>query len=367
LAPPLNPSIPKRNNYSSRNSTAVESPDVIDDKQQQQQQQQQTGKKSTREKEVLNPRQWTTIVLSRKEQLTRDIRLFTFELEGDQSGKPLGLPTGQHVLLSAHSDDKDHVVRPYTPIHPSHPGEDDGRLVFLIKIYKLGKMTQLLDQLKIGAKLQVKGPSGPIMYLGENKFLAHGNFVRANFLSMIAGGTGITPIFQMTKAILESESGEDIQLSLLTANNTPADIPLRQELQELVEKYPKRLRVWHTVSQLSSDPPPSSSSSSSSKSEKNDQQKENKDEGEEKSKSGHEEKGKAEDKKGEGSKEDKGKTERKYTVGHIDARLMREHLFVPSENEECLALVCGPPAMVAHTCFPALEELGYTEDNLFEF
>ena len=58
----------------------------------------------------------------------------------------------------------------------------------------------------MGSEIFVKGPSGPIMYLGEyENFLAHGKIVKANYLSMVAGGTGITPIYQMTKGIFRGK------------------------------------------------------------------------------------------------------------------------------------------------------------------
>ena len=60
---------------------------------------------------------------------------------------------------------------------------------------------------------------------------------------MIAGGTGITPMYQVIKAVLK-QADDETQLALLYANQSPDDILLFEELQSLAED--PRLRVWYT-------------------------------------------------------------------------------------------------------------------------
>lgn len=59
-------------------------------------------------------------------------------------------------------------------------------------------MSQHLESLPIGSVLDVKGPLGHIQYTGKGNFTVHGGRNKfARRLAMIAGGTGITPIYQV--------------------------------------------------------------------------------------------------------------------------------------------------------------------------
>jgi ferredoxin-NADP reductase len=77
----------------------------------------------------------------------------------------------------------------------------------------------------------------------------------------IAGGTGITPIYQIIRAVLDkAEGGEDrTHVSLVYANQSTADILLREELDELAHKHADVFHVHYTVSSLviagASEPP----------------------------------------------------------------------------------------------------------------
>jgi NAD(P)H-flavin reductase len=61
---------------------------------------------------------------------------------------------------------------------------------------------------------------------------------------MIAGGTGITPMYQVIQAVLKN-SEDSTQLSLLYANVSPDDILLRDELDALAAAHPN-FKVWYT-------------------------------------------------------------------------------------------------------------------------
>jgi len=97
---------------------------------------------------------------------------------------PVGLPVGQHISLRLHNSEGKEVVRPYTPVS----GEDQlGSVDFVIKVYPTGEMTPLLGRLKLGDKVGFRGPKGRMEYKPNMK--------RA--IGMIAGGTGITPMYQV--------------------------------------------------------------------------------------------------------------------------------------------------------------------------
>ena len=53
---------------------------------------------------------------------------------------------------------------------------------------------------------------------------------------MIAGGTGITPMYQVTKALM-TDPQEFTTISLVYANLTEDDILIKKELDELSEAY----------------------------------------------------------------------------------------------------------------------------------
>lgn len=63
---------------------------------------------------------------------------------------------------------------------------------------------------------------------------------------MICGGTGITPMLQIIRAALKNPL-DRTKLSLIYANVTVDDILLKAELDELVEKHPKRFSVYYVL------------------------------------------------------------------------------------------------------------------------
>src|SRR5271154_2395376 len=66
-------------------------------------------------------------------------------------------------------------------------------------------------------------------------------------MTFIAGGSGITPIYQLTRAILRNPD-DKTKIALVYANNTPDDILLRAEFDALEAQYPGRFTATYTVS-----------------------------------------------------------------------------------------------------------------------
>uniref|UniRef100_A0A1I7XPC6 FAD-binding FR-type domain-containing protein n=1 Tax=Heterorhabditis bacteriophora TaxID=37862 RepID=A0A1I7XPC6_HETBA len=143
--------------------------------------------------------------LAEKIWISHDTRKFRFKLPSEKH--ILGLPIGQHVYLSAKVDNK-LVVRPYTPVSSD---DDFGYVDLMIKVYFRdtnpkfpdgGKMSQYLEQMKIGDTIDFRGPSGLIVYQGNGRFAIKPDKKSAPMyrsfskISMIAGGTGITPMLQ---------------------------------------------------------------------------------------------------------------------------------------------------------------------------
>jgi cytochrome-b5 reductase len=131
------------------------------------------------------------------------------------------------------------VVQVYfAKVHPKFP---DG-----------GKMSQHMEAMKIGDTMLMQGPKGKLTYTGRGVFEIVPKpkvleVRRAKKVGMIAGGTGITPMLQVIRAILK-DSGDKTQMSLIFANQTEDDILLRAELEQIAADHPTQFKVGHRLS-----------------------------------------------------------------------------------------------------------------------
>nr|BAN20783.1 NADH-cytochrome B5 reductase [Riptortus pedestris] len=272
-------------------------------------------KKKSPKKTLVDPTAKVSLKLVEKEVISHDTRRFRFALPSPQH--VLGLPIGQHIFLSASINDET-IIRSYTPITSD---DDYGYMDLVVKVYMKnthpkfpagGKMSQYLDNLPIGSSVDIRGPSGRLKYLGHGEFSMKilrkdpAYTVRVKKVSMIAGGTGITPMLQLIRHIVKDPS-DKTEMTLLFANQTEKDILLRQELEEVAEKFPEKLKIWYTLDIAPKD--------------------------------------------------------WKYSTGFVSADMIEQHLFPPSSDG--LVVMCGPPPMVNFACTPNLDKLGY--DPKFRF
>nr|XP_033327736.1 NADH-cytochrome b5 reductase 3-like [Megalopta genalis] len=255
-----------------------------------------------------------SLPLIEKEILNHDTRKFRFGLPTPDH--ILGLPVGQHVHLTAKIDGED-VTRSYTPISSD---DDHGFVDIVIRVYfknvhpkfpEGGKLSQFLENLKTGATVDFRGPSGRLIYKGHGKFsikILKKDPAADYSIVMLAGGTGIAPMLQIVRAI-RKDSTHETACSLLYANRTEKDILLRNELDEIARDYPKKFKVWYTL-----------------------------------------------DTSGENWT---------YSTGHINAEMIEKHMFPPSPDT--LVLMCGPPPMINFACNPNLDKLGYDPKLRFAY
>ena len=150
----------------------------------------------------------------------------------------LGLPIGQHISLSAQIEGQEKpVVRSYTPITSDL---DKGHFDLIIKAYPSGNISKYVTGMQIGQMMDVRGPKGAMTYTS--------NMVR--HIGMIAGGTGITPMLQISKAIIRGRpknGGNDItKVDLIFANVNYEDILLRDELEQLANED-SDFNVYHVL------------------------------------------------------------------------------------------------------------------------
>ena len=68
-------------------------------------------------------------------------------------------------------------------------------------------------------------------------------------LGFICGGTGITPAYQVMKKALR-DPRDTTKFYLVYANQTPADILLREDLDGWARDFPDRVKIWYTVDRL---------------------------------------------------------------------------------------------------------------------
>lgn len=255
--------------------------------------------------------------LIEKKVISHDTRKFRFGLPSEDH--ILGLPIGQHIHLSAKIDEQI-VIRSYTPVSSD---EDKGYMDLVIKVYfrnvhpkfpEGGKMSQYLEDMKIGDTIDVRGPSGRLVYLGNGRFSIKvlrkdpASTVVVKKVAMIAGGTGITPMLQLIRHITRTPE-DPTQLALLFANQSEEDILLREELEEVAKAHPNQFKLWYTI-----------------------------------------------DRPSEGWQ---------YSTGFVSAEMIKEHLFPPATDT--LVLMCGPPPMINFACVPNLDKLGYDPKLRFAY
>ncbi|RBA22528.1 cytochrome-b5 reductase [Fusarium proliferatum] len=249
---------------------------------------------------LLDPVTYSPLPLKQKVLIAPNVYRLTFSLP--TTSTILGLPIGQHVTIKADVDGES-VARSYTPVSNN---SDLGVLELVIKSYPDGKLTsKYLAKLEVGDEVLFRGPKGAMKY-------------RPNLckkIGMIAGGTGITPMFQVIRAICEHDR-DTTEISLIYANRTEQDILLREELDRFARRYPKNLKVYYML-----DQPPA---------------------------------------------------DWKFGSGYVTRELMKERL--PSPRVDSKVFLCGPPGMV-NASKKALVDLGFEQpgasakmtDQIFAF
>ena len=204
--------------------------------------------------------------------------------------------------------DEKPVIRPYTPTSDT---DEKGFLDFVIKRYPNGPMSEHIHGLQPGQTLDIKGPISKYQ-MEENKH---------NQVVMIAGGTGVTPMWQVARSIFKN-ANDKTKVTLIFGNVTEDDILLKKEFNELENTHPRQFRAFYTL-----DKPPKDWA--------------------------------------------QGK-------GVITKDLLKQ--VMPEPNEENIKIfVCGPPGLYKAISGPkvsptdqgelsgALAELGYSKDQVYKF
>jgi len=149
-----------------------------------------------------------------------------------------GLETAGAILIrkppAMWKDQEKPEMRPYTPVVVN---DDEGWVDLLIKVYPGGVISPYIAGLKVGDQLEVKGPL-PKMKITPN--------LRKNF-TMIAGGTGVTPMYQILSKVLEYPD-DKTDVTLIISQKTNKDMLLQKEFEAISKKHPNRVHLNWVVS-----------------------------------------------------------------------------------------------------------------------
>ena len=194
------------------------------------------------------------------------------------------------------------VIRSYTPTRPILPQEEDGTFELVVKTYLPddsqpgGAMSNILDCMPLGEEIEIRGPTGDISYEGNGAFNIEGKSTTFNRVTLILGGSGITPGYQLISRILKTE-GDKTEIRVIDANKAESDILLRRQMDTLEKEHGKQFKITHVLSHPSE--------------------------------------------------------EWKGLKGHVNADIINENGFEPSEGSA--VFLCGPPAMIQKAALPALQ------------
>lgn len=258
----------------------------------------------------LSKSQWNELKLIEKLTLTHNTKLLRF-----------ALPTPEHVMggdveyclsLGFKGEDGKIKAKPYTPVTKA---DQKGTVDFVIKEYPApyGIVSRHMCGLQPGDVVVAKGPWQKYPYAANTK--------RA--IGMLAGGTGITPMLQVIRQILENPD-DMTEVSLIFANTTEDDIMCRDTLDALQFRHPN-FKVHYVV-----DKPKSSTWNGGS--------------------------------------------------GYINSDMVKSYL--PGPNTNSMIFICGPGGMYKHVCGPKvkkdgswvqgpvgglLKKAGFTPDEVYKF
>ena len=174
----------------------------------------------------------------------------------------MGLPLANHMTFFKPADtpDGDHVARKYTPVSPLN---QKGSIDFVIKCYPCteefpegGKLGHFLKDKQVGDKILMEGPIGRMTYKGNgNIVIKQRENRRVTKIGLLAGGSGLTPMYSVMNAIYLGKDSTVTQVHMLYSNKTEEDILMRDALDAInADESAPHIKVTHTLTRATSDP-----------------------------------------------------------------------------------------------------------------
>ena len=190
------------------------------------------------------------------------------------------------------------------------PPDEPGVITFMIKRYPNGKASGRMHEFQPGQQMTFAGPIKGYDW-SPNKH---------SHIGLIAGGAGITPIYQLARGILENPE-DKTKISLVFGVNSEQDVLLKHEFEEYERRFPDRFKAHYTVSNAPADST--------------------------------------------------------YTKGYVDKDLLEKTLPRPGTGENIKLFLCGPPKMeeaflgkngwFSSGSKGILSDLGYDKGQVFQF
>ncbi|GAB0138750.1 NADH-cytochrome b5 reductase [Epichloe bromicola] len=175
---------------------------------------------------------FVSLKLADIENVNHNTKRLRFELP--ESDMVSGLHVASAILTKYKGpEDEKAILRPYTPISDE---SEKGFVDLLVKKYQGGPMSTHIHNLVPGQRLDFKGPL-PKYPWTENKH---------DHIALVAGGTGITPMYQLCRAIFNNPN-DKTKVTLVFGNVSEEDILLRRELADLENTYPQRFRAFYVL------------------------------------------------------------------------------------------------------------------------
>jgi ring-1,2-phenylacetyl-CoA epoxidase subunit PaaE len=170
-----------------------------------------------------------TLQVSEVESVTDDSVAITFDVPAELRDD-FDFAHGQHLVLA-----RDRLRRTYSICSPA----GSGRLRVAVKRLPGGEFSSWAhSDLRPGDRLDVMTPGGsfttPLDPANRKRYAA------------IAAGSGITPILSIIATILEREPRSEV--ALLYGNRTSRSIMFLEELEDLKDRHPERVELFHVLS-----------------------------------------------------------------------------------------------------------------------
>ncbi|HEX6430752.1 MAG TPA: FAD-binding oxidoreductase, partial [Niastella sp.] len=172
---------------------------------------------------------WTTAAIIGE---TKDTITVIF----DTGGVPFVYAPGQFIEVTLLIDDEP-VTRSYSL---SSSPDEDVKPSITVKRVSGGIMSNfIIDNISNIHKWYIDGPYG--------KFSPLTSAYTSRHIVLMAGGSGITPLYSIARSILSRSA--DTKVSLIYSSRTPEDIIFRSAIEGLTERFKGRLNSYHVLSQ----------------------------------------------------------------------------------------------------------------------
>lgn len=175
---------------------------------------------------------WVDLKLESVENINHNTKKFRFALPDKDDVSGLQIASALLTKYKGPEMDKP-VIRPYTPTSDE---DARGHIDLVVKRYPNGPMSEHMHAMEPPQRLDFKGPI-PKYPWEANKH---------DHIALIAGGTGITPMYQLARAIFNNPA-DKTKVTLVFGNVAEEDILLKHEFEDLENTYPQRFRAFYLL------------------------------------------------------------------------------------------------------------------------